>query len=86
MSVARRILTGVTYDFPDDLVPLQRDWFAVDRDRTAAARAGDDEAFESAGVRFQTLSIALHRHPWMQACETRFQARMALREAAAPAD
>jgi hypothetical protein len=72
----------VTFDFPDDLVQLQRDWFGADAARTAAARNGDSEAFEAASARLQDLSMALHRHPWMQACDTRYQARMALREAA----
>lgn len=71
-----------TFDFPDDLVQLQRDWFAADEARTAAARAGDDAAFNEAGARLQDVTMALHRHPWMHACETRFQARLALRAAA----
>jgi hypothetical protein len=73
----------VTFDFPPDLVQLQRDWNTTDRDRTAAAQTGDDEAFAAAGARLQDITMALHRHPWMQACETRYQARLALREAAA---
>lgn len=75
-----RILTGVTYDFPDDLLQLQRDWFATDRDRTAAAASGDDEAFEAAGARLQELTFELQKH--VRAYEQPFQARMALREAA----
>lgn len=80
---SRRILATVTFDFPPDLVQLQRDWFTADRARTAAAQNGDDEAFTTAGARLQDITMALHRHPWMQACETRYQARLALREAAA---
>lgn len=70
------------FDFPADLVQLQRAWFAADEARTAAARSGDGEAFVEAGERIQDLTMALHRHPWMQASETRYQARMARRDAA----
>ena len=70
------------FDFPDDLVQLQRDWFAADEARTAAARSGDSEVFAVADGRLQDVTMALHRHPYMQASETRYQARMALREAA----
>jgi hypothetical protein len=73
----------VTFDFPADLVPLQAEWFAVDTARTVAAQEGNDEAFDAANARLQDLTLALHRHPWMRACEMRYQARMALREAAA---
>jgi hypothetical protein len=72
----------VTFDFPDDLLELQRDWFAADKDRTAAARGGDDAAFIAAGARLQDLTMALHRHPWMRECTSRYEARMALRAAA----
>jgi hypothetical protein len=71
----------VSFDFPPDLIELQQKWFAVDRDRTAAARVGDNEAFEAAGARLQELTIELQKR--VRAYEQPFQARMALREAAA---
>ena len=80
----RRILSGVTFDFLADLLRLQRDWFAADQARTEAAQSGDNEAFTAAGERLQDLTMALHRHEWVRGCETPYQARMALREAARP--
>lgn len=72
----------MAFDFPPDLVQLQRDWFTSDTARTEAAQAGDDEAFTASGARLQDVTMALHRHPWMQACDQRYQARMALRQVA----
>lgn len=72
----------MAFGFPPDLVQLQRDWFTADEARTAAAQSGDGEAFAAAGGRLQDLAMALHRHPYMQTSEQRYQARMALRDAA----
>lgn len=74
------------FDFPPDLVQLQRDWFAADEARTEAAQSSDDEAFKEAGARLQDLTMALHRHPWMNETERRVEARMALREFAREQD
>jgi hypothetical protein len=82
VSEAVRILEVVTFDFPDDLVQLKRNWLAADAARTGAAQSGDDQAFAEAGAQLQDLTIAMHRHPWMRECETPLQAREALREAA----
>jgi hypothetical protein len=71
----------VSFDLPDDLIDLQRQWFAADEARTQAAQSGSAEAFKAAGERLQDVTMTLHRHPWMQASEQRYQARMALREA-----
>jgi hypothetical protein len=71
------------FDFPPDLVQMQRDWFAADKARTAAAQSGDDEAFATAGKRLQDLTLALHRHPYLAESEQQHTARMALRKVAA---
>jgi hypothetical protein len=72
----------MAFDFPDDLVQLQRDFLAAeDRWREAAAR-GDDEAVGAAYRAAHDAALALHRHPWWDTTETRYQARMALREVA----
>jgi hypothetical protein len=66
-------------DFPDDLVNLQRDWFAAEK---AWEEADPGESATAAYERVHELTMALHRHPWMQAAENRYEARMALRQAA----
>jgi hypothetical protein len=75
-----RILVAVPFDFPSDLIELQREWFAADAARTAAAQSGDDAAFEAAGRRLQDLTFRLQRK--VRAYEQPFSARMALRKAA----
>lgn len=78
----RRILTGVTFNFPDDLLWLERDLLrALDRWSDAAQR-GDQSAIDEAYRAAQTSAVYLHRHSWLRECETPYQARMALREAA----
>lgn len=71
------------FDFPADLIQLQRDWFTADEARTAAAQRGDDEAFATAGERLQDLTMALHRHPYLAESGQQHTARMALRKVAA---
>jgi hypothetical protein len=46
---------GMAFDFPDELVRLQQEWFAADAARTAAARRGDAE-FQAAHRRLQKLT------------------------------
>jgi hypothetical protein len=72
----------MAFDFPDDLLSLQRDWFAADAARTTAAQGGDDEAFAEAGARLQDVTRALQSHDWWTGRDDRYQARMALREGA----
>jgi hypothetical protein len=70
------------YDFPDDLLELQRNWFAAERTWEQAAPG---EQATVAYRRVHEIAVALHRHPWMQGqAETgsRYKARMALRKAA----
>ena len=70
----------VSFDFPSELIELQREWFAADAARTAAAESGDDAAFEAAGRQLQDLTFRLQRE--VREYEQPFAARMALREAA----
>jgi hypothetical protein len=72
----------MAFDFPEDLVRIQADWLTTDQARTVAAQSGDDEAFDAAHARLLDLTMALHRHAFMRACEQRYQARMELRDAA----
>lgn len=72
----------MAFDFPPDLVQLQHDWYTADDARTTAAGSGDDHAFTAAGTRLQDATMALHRHDWWNDRDDRYQARMALREAA----
>lgn len=72
----------MAFDFPPDLVQLQRDFFAAEEAWRVAAARGDDEATNAAYREVHRLAMELHRHPWMNEVETRYQARMALREAA----
>lgn len=49
LHVRTQAHTGpVTFDFPADLVELQRKWFTADADRTTAAQNDDNEAFKAA--------------------------------------
>lgn len=66
--------------FDDDLIDLQRRWFAAEAARTAAAESGDDAAFADAGRRLQDLTLELQEK--VRKYESPYQARMALREAA----
>lgn len=75
-----RILVLVSFDFPSDLIELQREWFAADAARTLAAKGGDDAAFEAAGRQLQDLTFRLQRK--VREYEQPFAARMALRKAA----
>ena len=68
------------FDLPSDLIELQRDWFAVDAARAAAAKSGGDAAFEAAGRQLQDLTFRLQRE--VRGYEQPFAARMALRKAA----
>jgi hypothetical protein len=70
------------YDFPDDLLDLQREFFAAEKAWKEAGKRGDAEATTAAYQRTQDAAMALHRHPWMNATENRYKARLALREAA----
>jgi hypothetical protein len=70
----------VSFDFPSDLIELQREWFAADVARTAAAKSGDNAAFEAASRQLQDLTFRLQRK--VRAHEQPFAARMALRKAA----
>lgn len=68
-----------TFDIPDDLLRLRRDFVRAD-----AARASDDrETAEQAHREAQDLAEAIQDHPWWAECGgNRFDARMALIEAA----
>lgn len=72
----------MTFEFPADLIRLQTDWLTTGTARTAAAKSGDDEAFEAAHARLQYLTMGLHRHEWLRKYVTPVQACAALREAA----
>lgn len=67
------------YDFPDDLVQLQRDWFAAEK---AWEEADPGEPATAAYRRVHELTLKLHRHPFMQDAENHDAARTALRKAA----
>lgn len=73
---------GMAFDFPDDLVQLQRGFFAANRRWAEAARGGDDGATERAYRDTHEAVMALYGHPWWETVSVRYQARMALREAA----
>jgi hypothetical protein len=70
------------FDFPDDLVQLQRDFLAADQRWRQAAAQGDPEEVIQAYQATHDAALELYRHPWWDTTETRYQARMALREAA----
>lgn len=70
------------YDFPEDLLALQREFFTAEAAWTRAARAGDDAATTVAYQRTQDAAVALSRDPWLAAQPNRYEARMALRGAA----
>lgn len=74
------------FDFPPDLVQLQRDFLAAEERWRVAAAGGDDEAITVAYQEAQRLAMELHRNPWMSEVENRYEARMALREAAGRPD
>lgn len=70
------------YDFPPDLVQLQRDFLAANQQWADAARGDDREAINTAYLRAQELAMALHRHPWLVERGHHNDARMALRKRA----
>jgi hypothetical protein len=69
------------FDFPSDLLELQRAFFAAEAAWEQAGASGDAEVIAAAYQRTQDVVMALHRHPWMNATENRYEARMALRRA-----
>lgn len=71
-----------TYDFPPDLLELQRRWFEAESRWIGAAKGEDEAAVSEARATVQDITMALHRHPWMQAVDGRYSARTALRKAA----
>lgn len=70
------------YDFPPDLVQLQRDFLTANQEWADAAKGDDEEAINAAYKRAQELAMALHRHPWLVERKHHNDARMALRRAA----
>ena len=71
-----------SYDFPPELVALQRAFFDAERAWSEAARGGDDDAVRRAYQSAQDLALQLHRDDWLNNVEHRYQARIALRAAA----
>ncbi|GLY81822.1 hypothetical protein [Actinoallomurus iriomotensis] len=69
----------MTFDIPDDLVQLRRNFVKAD-----AARASDDrDMAEQAHREAQDLAEAILDHPWWAECGgNKFEARQALIEAA----
>jgi hypothetical protein len=70
------------YDFPPDLLQLQRDFFAAETRMTEAARADDDATLSEARDTAREVAVALNRDEWLNAQGDRFSAHLALREAA----
>lgn len=86
------------YTFPDDLLQLQRDFDAADREcveRSAAMPSGveivegnigdiaeQQNALKDARARRLELAEALQRHPFWTTVDNRYQAKDALRAAA----
>ena len=68
-----------TYSIPNDLLQLRRDFQAANAQWAAATdRDTAQAAYEDAG----RLAEALQDHEWWGTVENRFQARMALLDAA----
>ena len=74
----------MAFDFPDDLIDVQRAFLAAERAWSQAARGeGDDMAVNEAYQETQRLTMEVHRHPWWATLSTgRHEARAALRDAA----
>jgi hypothetical protein len=74
----------MAFDFPDDLIDLQRAFLAAERHWSQAARGdGDDMAVNEAYQETQRLTMELRRHPWWATLPNgRFEARAALCETA----
>jgi hypothetical protein len=70
------------YDFPPDLLQLQRDFFAAEERMIRAARADDDATLTEARDTATKAAVALNRDDWLNAQDDRFAAHLALREAA----
>jgi hypothetical protein len=71
-----------SYDFPPELVALQRSFFAAEQAWRKAAATGDDAAVRRTYQDAHDLALQLHRNEWLNTVEGRYRARMALREAA----
>lgn len=86
------------YDFPPDLIDLQRDFDAADREcveRSAAMPSGveivegnigdiaeQQAALKEARARRLDLAVALQGHEFWETVDNRFEAKDALRKAA----
>jgi hypothetical protein len=92
------IVRVADYTFPDDLIQLQRDFDAADRDCVELSTAmpsgveivegnvGDMEeqqaALNEARARRLELAVTLQGHPFWEGVDNRFEAKDALRRAA----
>jgi hypothetical protein len=69
------------YEFPQDLIELQRAWDAADARRTAAARDPDDD-YDAAHAAALDAVEALNDHEYWETVENRHEAKQALRKVA----
>jgi hypothetical protein len=81
--------SGVTYDFPPELVRLRQacdeadaTWSQIAAGEVVIDQAGEPISLDQAYRRTQELVLALHRNEWLAAVEDGHAARQALREAA----
>jgi hypothetical protein len=66
------------YDIPHDLLELKRAFLANE----ASLSGLSGEEWQQAYQRSQDLALELHRHPWWETVDNRYQADMALLKAA----
>jgi hypothetical protein len=72
----------MAYDFPPDLLQLQRDFFAAEERMIRAARADDDATLTEARDTAREVAVELNRNEWLNTQGDRFSAHLALRVAA----
>jgi hypothetical protein len=70
------------YDFPPDLLDLQRRFFAAETAMKQAADENRDEDMHRHLADAREAAVALNRHTWLNRQPNRFAAHLALRKAA----
>ena len=75
-------IRGMSYDLPDHLITLKRDFLATEARLEELSKGGDDEKWQAAYKELQDLAVELDGHPYWATVDNRYQAGMALLAAA----
>lgn len=72
----------MSYDLPDHLITLKRDFLAAEARLEELSEDGSREEWQAAYLDCQRLAVELDGHPYWATVDNRYQAGMALLAAA----